>query len=293
MNKHFLVTISNDTQNLSGVEFLCSFFKKESEHNLTLLHICRLDAKDMNASLMEMWEKPDDKIKGRLTLGARKAIDKSIRQISASRMTIYKMEAKTVGERFGKVRDILGEGAEGLYDAIILGKRASYTLQWLFERPADEIAQSILKDSNLTTPVWVCPKIEVNRKNVLLCVDGSDNSFRAVDHVGFILSRQDQHTVTLLHVKDGTGPESHQIFSRAEKLLHHHKISDKRIETVSTWGFSVTGTIQGILDRHHHAAVAVGLHGNESGVLREFNLAGDTTSKLISKIENASIWCCP
>ncbi len=78
MNKHFLVTISNEIENLSGVEFLCSFFKKESEHNLTLLHICRLDANDMNASLMEMWEKPDDKIKGRLTFGARKAIDKSI-----------------------------------------------------------------------------------------------------------------------------------------------------------------------------------------------------------------------
>lgn len=293
MNKHFLVTISNDIENLSGVEFLCSFFKKESEHNLTLLHIYRLDATDMKANLMDMWEKPDDKIKGSLTIGARKAIDKSTQLISTSRMSIDKMETKTVGERFGKVRDILSEGAEGLYDAIILGKRASYALQWLFDRPADEIAQSILKDSNFTTPVWICPKTEVNRKNVLLCVDGSDNSFRAVDHVGFILSRQDQHAVTLVHVKDGTGPESHQIFSRAEKLLHHHKISDKRIETVSTWGFSVTGTIQGILDRHHHAAVAVGLHGNESGVLREFNLAGDTTSKLISKIENASIWCCP
>lgn len=293
MNKHFLVTISNDTDNLKGVEFISSFFKKKSEHRLTLLHICRLDANDMNSALMEMWDQPDSKVKGRLTVGARKAIDRSTEMLSSSRMTVDEIITKTVAERYGKVRDILTEGQEGLYDAIILGKRASYALQWFFERAADETAQSIINDSCFTTPVWICPEVEPDRKDVLVCVDGSENSYRTVDHVGFILSKQDQHSITMVHVKTGSGPPSHEIFARAEKVLADHQITDERIETVSTWGFSVSGTILGILDRHRHAAVAVGRHGADPGLLKNLNLAGNTTASLIRKIEHAALWCCP
>jgi hypothetical protein len=293
MKKQFLVTISDDRDNLSAVEFLCSFFKKESEHLLTLLHICRLDATDMNAALMEMWEKPDDRIKGQITIGARKALDRAIRLLDSSSMSIGEMATKTVAERFGKFRDILIEGERGLYDAIILGRRASYALQWLFERPADEIAQSIIRDSKFTVPLWVCPQTEMDRKHILLCVDGSENASRAADHVGYILSRQDQHNVTLLHVKMGSAPDSQKIFSRSETILHGHDISDARIESFSTWGLSVSGTILGLLKRQRYAAVALGLHGQAARGIKDFNLAGNTTSTLLAKIENTSLWCCP
>ena len=293
MNKHFLVTISNDDTSLKGVEFLCSFFKEGSGHQLTILHICRLDSNDMNSALMEMWDQKDDKIQGKLTVGAKKAIDRANTLLSAAQMSIDQIVTKTVAERFGKVRDIAEEGSRGLYDAIVLGKRASYTLQWLFERPADEIAQSMIKESCFSIPLWICPEIEDNRKNVLLCVDGSENSFRAVDHAGFILSTQDQHAITILHVKSATGPKSHTIFPRAEAILASHNIDDKRIETVSTWGFSIPGTILGLLDRHHYAVVALGLHGQQEGMLKEYHLAGKTASTLIAKIEGAALWCCP
>lgn len=293
MDKHFLVTISSDRNNLKGVEFLCSFFKKKSEYHLTLLHICRLDANDMNSALMEIWDSDDDKTQEKLSIGARKAIDKSIKLLSTGSMAVDQMVTKTVAERFGKVRDILTEGSAGLYDAIVLGKRASYTLQWLFERPADEIAQSMIKDSIFSTPLWICPETKNDRKNVLLCLDGSENSFRAVDHVGYILTKQDQHSITMLNVKNGTGPDSHKIFSRAESILATHKIADERIETVSTWGISIPGTILGVLSRHHHAVVALGLHGQKEGLLKEFHLAGNTTSTLISKLDDTALWCCP
>lgn len=293
MNKHFLVTISSETEYLYGIKFICSFFKKESEHKLTLLHIYRQNANDMSASLMEMWERPDEHVKGKLTVGARLAIDKSKKLLEQSKMSVDQMFTKTVAEQFGTVKDILHEGSQGLYDAIVLGKRASYTLQWLFERPADEIAQSIIKDATFTTPIWVCPEINNDRKDVLICLDGSENSFRAVDHAGFVLSKQDQHNITLFHVKKNSGISSHEIFPRAEQILNDHGVVDQRIQTVSTWGLSVTGTIQGILDRHRYAAVAIGLRGGQEETLKERQLAGTTTSTLIRKVENTSIWCCP
>lgn len=293
MNKHFLVTVSDDYNNLTGVEFICSFFDKLSEHQITLLHICRLDCTDMNQALMEMWEDPHDKVTGRLTVGSRKALEKSTELLGQSRMSVARMFTKTFAERYGKVKDILNEGSKGLYDAIILGKRASYTLQWFFERPADEIAQSIIGDSMLTTPLWVCPQPEPDRKNVLICVDGSDDSMRAADHSGYILSRQEQHEITLFYVENGAGLDADAIFKESVKILRDHDIAAERIKKESTWGLNVSGTILSYAEKNGFAAIAVGLHGQEQGILKSISLAGDTTASLIRQTEKVTLWCCP
>jgi hypothetical protein len=293
MEKHFLVTISNDVEHLYGVRFICSFFKEMSEHNLTLLHICRLDDNKMSKALSEMWTDPDKKIQGNLTIGVRRAIDRAMVLLGKSRMSIDQVITKTVAERYGKVKDILTEGADGLYDAIILGKRASYTLQWAFERPGDEMAQTIIKDTCCTSPLWICPESKQDRKNVLLCIDGSEDAYRAADHVGYILSAQDQHTVNLFHVVNTIGEASDKIFERAESILREHGIGSERIARKTGWGLTVTGSILSEIDKGGYAAVAVGLHGLEHGVMKEFNMVGGTTSKLINKLENTALWCCP
>ena len=293
MKKHFLVTVSDDYNHLTGVDFICSFFKKLSEHQITLLHICRLDCNDMNQALMEMWEDPSDKLSGQLTVGSRKALEKATELLGQSRMSVDRMVTKTFAERYGKVKDILNEGSQGLYDAIILGKRASYTLQWFFERPADEIAQSIISDSMLSTPLWVCPEPELGRKNVLVCVDGSEDSMRAVDHSGYILSRQEQHEITLLYVENGAGLDVETIFAKSCKILQDHDIAAERIRKESTWGLNVAGTILSHAEKKGFAAIAVGLHGQEQGLLKSVRLAGDTTSSLIRQTEKITLWCCP
>lgn len=293
MDKNFLVTVSNDFAHLTGVEFICSFFKQLSKHQITLLHICTLDAGDMNTDLMKMWEKPDDLVTGKPTIGARKALDQAKRLLGDSNMAIDQMITKTYPERYGKIRDILNEGSEGLYDAIILGKRASYSLQWIFERPADETAKALAGDSALTVPLWVCPETEPGRQNVLVGVDGSEGALRAVDHVGYILSRQDQHEVTLLNVENGAGFDSEHIFQQAIRILHEHQISAERIQTDTTWGLNVAGTIGSYAEKNGHAAIAVGLEGGDQGILKSMKLAGDTTAGLIERTEKISLWCCP
>ena len=293
MNKHFLVTVSNDYEHLTGVEFICSFFKKLSEHQITLLHICRRDDRDINKALMEMWSDPDEKVVGKVTVGAKKALNKATDLLSQSHMSVDQMVTKTCAERYGKVKDILTQSSEGLYDAIILGKRASYTLQWFFERPVDETAQAIIRDRLLSSPLWICPELEEGRKNVLVCVDGSENAMRAVDHAGYILSRQDQHNITLLYVENGASLDANTIFERSHIVLKEHGISAERIARETTWGLNVAGTIMNYAEKGGFAAIAVGLHGQEQGLLKQVNLAGSTASTLINKTEKVSLWCCP
>ncbi|MGB3209161.1 MAG: hypothetical protein WBB19_00505 [Desulforhopalus sp.] len=293
MNKHFLVTISDDIEHLYGVRFICSFFKEMSQHRLTLLHICRLDGNEMGKTLNEMWANPEDKVQANLAIGAKRSIDRAKTLLDKSRMSIDQMITKTVAERYGKVKDILTEGSNGLYDAIVLGRRASYTLQWVFERPADELAQYMIKDDCCTTPLWICPEAEQGGKNVLLCVDGSEDAYRAADHVGYILSAQDHHTITLFHVGNGIGGDSSKIFQRAESILHEHKVGSERIDRKTSWGLSIPGSILSEAEKGNYAAVAVGLHGQEHGPMKDFNMVGGTTSKLINKLEKTALWCCP
>lgn len=294
MEKQFLVTISNDVEHLFGVKFICSFFHKMSEHRVTLLHICRRDCNDMTKTLMKKWDGPAENVQGQLTVGVRRSIQKAEELFKDCRMSIDQIITKTVAERYGKVKDILRESSKGLYDTVVLGRRASYSLQWMFERPADETVKAMVRDSSCTSPLWVCPDPEPGRKNVLLCVDGSDNAYRAVDHVGYILSAQDQHTITLFHVADTTDKQSDQIFQRAEAILNEHNIKAERISRNSIWGVSVPRSILWEIEKGGYTAVAVGMCGQKKrGLLKDLNLAGGTTVKLISKIEKASLWCCP
>ncbi len=291
MEKKLLVTISNDVNHLFGVKFICSFFNEISEHQVTLLHIVRHDCNDMTNTLMEKWTDPTDK--GNLTVRVRRSINKAKYLLNENKMPIEQIFTKTVAERYGKVKDILMESSRGHYDTIVLGRRASYSLQWMVERSADETIQAIIKDSSCSSPLWICPDPEPSRKNVLLCLDDSENAYRAVDHVGYILSDQDQHTITMFHVEKGSGKESEKIFQQAEVILNEHNIGAERISRNATRGISVARSILGEIQKGGYAAAALGMRGQGHGLLRDLNLAGGTALKVISKIEKASLWCCP
>ncbi len=293
MKKHFLVTVSNDIEHLFGVRFLCSFFNTMGKHQVTLLHICRTDDNAMAKTLNQMWKGPNEGIEGQVTVQARRSIFKAKELLIRHEMAIEHMMTKTCAERYGKVKDILGEGSRGFYDAIVLGRRASYALQWMFERPADETIQAIVRDSGCTTPLWICPEPEPGRKNLLLCLDGSENAFRALDHVGYILTGQEQHSVTLFQATSGTDGKADEVFQRAETLLHAHQIAQSRIRRKTSWGLSVAGTILDELEKGGYAAVAMGLRGEKQEREKSMGLSGGTTAKLISKMEKAALWVCP
>ncbi len=290
MEKHFLATISSEADNLFGIRFICSFFNKISEHRVTLLHICRIDNK--TKALTSMWEGPDNSNSAQTSLQTKKTIHKAQKLLGDYKVPVDQVLTKTVVEKYGKVKDILIESSQGLYDAIVLGRRASYTLQWMFDRPADETFQAMISEHSCVTPIWICPDVDPNRKNVLLCIDGSENGYRAVDHVGFILSSQDQHNITLLHVENSVGTECVEFFRRAEAILQSHKIEAKRINRKVIWGPSVPSTILSEIKEGNYAVVALGL-GDKKQREGRFSIAGSTTAKLISKLEKTSLWCCP
>lgn len=292
---HFLISISSDTENLYGIRFFKSFFGKTDNCEVTLFHICRLDSRDYSESLLEVWKGPDKESAGRLGKVAEQALRRARRNLREHGVNINQMKTKTVQERYGKVKDILREGAEGLYDAMILGRRATYALQWVFGRPGDEIPLALLQDTSLNCPMWICSEPEEGRKNVLLCVDDSESSLRAADHVGYILGHTPQHSVTVFHVTSSRGEDSEKLFAKINKILLSHNLKENRIHWKSSWALAVSSAILAEKNNGRYAAVAIGAQDGTSdkSMLNRFGLKGGTATTLITKISKAALWICP
>ncbi len=293
MKFHFLVTISNDVRHLFGLRFICSFFNDlTDDYQITLFHVSSSDRNDMNRALGNMWKRPGRDVDFQLTAGARNAINSSRDLLLNRQMPNERILTKTYAEHYGKTDDILKEGETGLYDAIILGRRASYALQWMFENPADETAQTIVKNL-YSIPVWICPELEAERKNVLLCLDGSQNSLRAADHVGYIIAAETHQSVTLFHVASPDSTASADVFADAEGILLKHGVDSNRLRRNSVRGRNIAATIQAEVNRGKYAAVAVGFHGEREQSAEREKIGGSTITTLISNMEKAAIWCCP
>jgi len=151
----------------------------------------------------------------------------------------------------------------------------------------------MITDTSLLTPIWVCCENDPDRKNVLVCVDGSENSYRAVDHAGYVLSHAEHHNITLFHVNSGGSANEKEIFTRAETILLENGIKSERVRSESTRGISVANSILSEGNRGSYSAVVLGLHGEGDNLLETFGLMGGTTSTLIYKAEKFSLWCCP
>lgn len=293
MKFHFLVTISNNVNHLFGVRFICSFFDNLSEdYQVTLLHIGSGEKKQAGQDLGRMWDGPRSDAAIRISASTRKAISKSRELLMTKKMTGEKVQIKTLPEHYGKTLDIVKEGESGQYDAIVLGRRAAYALQWMFENPADETAKNIIRNL-CSVPVWICPELDSDRTNVLLCLDGSENSIRAADHVGYIVSSAPHQAITLFHVESPDHSSSPDIFGRAESILHEHQITSERIKRKADRGRNIPGSILTEVNQGNYSVVALGLHGTQENVMKQQYKAGSSITKLVSNMEKAAIWCCP
>lgn len=111
----------------------------------------------------------------------------------------------------GIARDILAQSAHG-YDAVVVGRRGLSEFQ---ESSLGSVSQKIVEGIK-NVPVWVVGG-DIRVKRILLAVDASENSRRAVDYVGSIAAKT-KAEFTLFHVV------------RRFSFLDDHTLRDHEIE---------------------------------------------------------------
>lgn len=283
MNKHLLLTISEDQSALHGVRFVGRFFENRQEMNVTLYYTAQspeVVLHSVSGHKMSEQQGKTREMRGNAALEHAKDV-----------LERYGFQGQHVDLKlnFGsssKASDIVLEAEKGLYDAVVLGRRG---VSWLEEAMGQSVSRQMLEDT-LAFPVWICREPDLHRRNVLLCVDGAAPSLRMADHVGFMLADQPQHSVTMLTVAKDQGHGSpDEIFHHCLKSLRENGVTEDRVSSRVLRENNIPTAILQETHQGAYAVVAMGRTGAGGGLLQRFFM-GSSSSTLFSQLDGAVLW---
>jgi nucleotide-binding universal stress UspA family protein len=105
------------------------------------------------------------------------------------------VELATRPRHQGLAKDILDYAQNGLFDAILVGRRGISSIQQMF---MGSVSAHLIENSPVI-PVWLVDG-DVRSMRVMAAVDGSESALRAVDHMAFMLSGNPEVRFCFFHV---------------------------------------------------------------------------------------------
>jgi nucleotide-binding universal stress UspA family protein len=271
MHKHLLLTISDDPSSLYGVKFVNNFFKNKDTVRFTLFFIAPRSGRDVEFELDQHVEESCDL-----------ALESARQRLLLDGFVEENISCKVKKRSMSKVKDIIREANQGLYDALVLGRRGISRLEELIN---DSVSMRVLEQER-KSPIWICREPDPGRTNVLLCVDGSEPALHIADHVGFMVQNEDAHTITLFHV-NLPGNKNQAIVDQAREELIKNGIASERIKVKTVAGSNADQLIAQEASNGKYAIVAAGYAEKpKSGLFR----LGSTSKKLCYNLKGAALW---
>ena len=208
----------------------------------------------------------------------------------------------------GIAKDILEYALKGQYDAIVLGRRG---ISGLIEYYMGSVSSNIVQNSRVT-PIWLVGS-NVTPSKILMPIDGSEHSLRAINHLIYIVSDHSDISLTFLHVQPKlkdfckidfetkeadafenliiTGNKNcvDNFYALALKKLKEFGITKDRIEIKTVTSFlSIGCPIVDEVKTRNFDTVVMG----RSGINNSF-FTGSVTNYVLNNISNAAIWIVP
>jgi nucleotide-binding universal stress UspA family protein len=275
MQKHLLLTVGDDMSASYSLRFMRDFFTDFCSMRITLLYVApkRLDRTDS----------------GQKNPQGQAVLDKAKKWFTENGgCAEAQVETMLVPAQVGTAEAILFEGHRGLYDAVILGQRGYF---WIQQMMQSGVSHSLL-EKEFDFPIWICKRPSpIPQKNVLLGMDESAPCLRMADHMGYILSSEPQHDITLFHAHIGgkaTEETLHNI-EEAEKILLKHGIARDRIRPRIIPTRDPGKALIEEAARLNVGVVGVG-RGAHKKTLRESLFAGSVSLKLLHDMEHRNLW---
>ena len=284
MGKHLLVTVSDQKSAMYGVKFVGNFFSNKEAIKVTLFYTAPKPPAVWKGERTSNITTQEYEKKGR------KAMETAKQELLRLSFKDEQIDMKLRPRMVSKADDIIQEGSQGLYDAVVLGRRG---LSWIGEAIDGSVSKDILA-KKFNFPFWLCRQPALEQKNVLACVDGSDASYSMVDHVGFILGQEKNHEITLLVVKKNVSISRERIeniFAKSKEHLLNNAFPEKMVKTKTIENANVAKAIISEAHKRQYAAVAIGRTGEGQGLLKKLFL-GSVSNTLFGEMEEASLWIC-
>lgn len=290
MQKHLLVTVSEKKGAIYGVRFVGHFFSNKAGVKLTLFYTTPRAPSVWEGEKTIDGERQREQQAKQHEAKGRRALDDAKKELLKTGFDPEQVETKLIVRKTSTVDEIIREGAEGLYDTVVLGRRGLSR----FEEAFDESVSRKLLEERCNFPVWVCRNPELDRKDVLVCVDGSDAAYCIVDHVGFILEQETDHKVTLLLIKRKgqiSSQQADEIISKSKGILLRHEFPESRLHLQVIDSGQVAKTIMEHAEKGRYAAVATGRTGADRGLLKKMFM-GSVSQTLFREMEKSALWTC-
>ena len=218
------------------------------------------------------------------------------------------VELATQPRHQGLAKDILDYAQNGLFDAILVGRRGLSNVQQMF---MGSVSAHLIENSPVI-PVWLVDG-DVRSTRVMAAVDGSESALRAVDHMAFMLSGNPEVRFCFFHVaprlKDyceidfgaeaGGGLETliaqgdqhcmDDFFPAALAKLREAGFREEQIETrTATTLLSVGETILTAAREGGFGAIVMGRRG-----MNKSFFGGKVSYGVSQKLSDAALWLVP
>lgn len=292
MQKELLLAISDDRAASYNLRFLREVYSNLCDLKLTLFYVSPgqpgwvMD----NNSFEPRDAGFDEKVKYKRSKGE-DALEDAARWIrDVVGCSGDNVRTKVVHSKKGTVQELIDEARDGLYDALLIGRKTFTWFEHIFENSVTH--EMVL--SNIDFPIWVCkrpPDRPKARHDVLLCMDGSDASLRMVDHAGYMLADEERHTFTLFHVaRDYESGRNHHVFDEGLAVLAENGIADDRIELKMVIGDNPVKAVLKEAAEGNYSAVGVGKRGADAPVSTKGFFPSSVTVQLLRQLEDSALW---
>lgn len=223
--------------------------------------------------------------------------------VAEERITVH-----TAPRSLGVDKDILDYGAQRRQDAIVLGRRGASGLKDVL---FGSVSGNVIQQSKIL-PVWVVDG-DLTPGNILVAVDGSVNTMRAVDHLAFMMAGRKDCRFTFFHVqprlqqfcaidfdKADMEPLEAMVASGDERCIENfygkmrHKlaefeISEDQITIKTKSGLGSPGSmITKEISEGGYDTVVMGRRGTNRSYFM-----GSVTQYLLGKTQDRALWIVP
>jgi nucleotide-binding universal stress UspA family protein len=197
MKKKVLLTVDNSSHSRSAIDYAAQMNQLIPELGFTLFHVqppisqFLLDEAGRDAQARVELKK----IVARNAEASEGLLESLKEVLLRAGVPEASVELLAQPRRHGVAKDVLDVAQEGLFDAILVGRRGIGGLQRLF---MGSVSAHLIENSPVI-PVWMVDG-KVFSTRVMVAVDGSESALRAVDHLAFILSGVPAARVCFFHV---------------------------------------------------------------------------------------------
>lgn len=197
MEKKILMAVDNSIHTTQSLRYVAKMLSGYKEVAITLFH---------GQPMISQYLLDESRTDPKASASLKKVIKKNA---SEAQLLLEKQKERMItmgvpGERIetvalqrmlGLSKDILEYARIGIYDAIVVGRRGLSRIQTTF---MGSTSAELLENADVI-PVWMVDGT-VTSQRILVAVDGSESSYRALDHVAFMLSENPEIIVCLFHV---------------------------------------------------------------------------------------------